>query len=158
ACKATYRLSSERSLWIDRLLQQMDEFGIMESTYDISAMSTDELRATVFRPWKFAKDMCLGRFDRLHITKILAPANSYVMANKLLPGGRWLVSLEGDAVTNVRRLRVYDMSVRGNEIHAVGDIVVHVHWSTCHMEVRPQTEFGAQSGALIFLHQWRLDS
>ncbi|KIO28344.1 hypothetical protein M407DRAFT_22403 [Tulasnella calospora MUT 4182] len=136
----------------------MDEFGIMESTYDIPAMSTDELRETVFRPSRFAKDVRIGRFNRLRITKISAPANLYVMAAKLLPGGRWLVSLEGDALSGVRRLRVYDMSLKCNEIHAVGDIVVNVSWATCYMEVRPQTPVGAQSGALIFLHQWISDT
>ncbi|KAG8898690.1 hypothetical protein FRC01_010808 [Tulasnella sp. 417] len=105
----------------------MDDSGIVESTYDISTMDTDELRATVFRPSRFAKDIRLGRFDRLHITKILAPADSFVVATKLLPGGRWLVSLEGDASSYVHSLRVYDMYVRGDEIRAVGDIVVQVH-------------------------------
>ncbi|KAG9048093.1 hypothetical protein FS837_000799 [Tulasnella sp. UAMH 9824] len=135
----------------------MDEFGIMESTHDIPAMSTDELRATVFRPWRFARDMRLGRFDRLHLTRILAPPDVYVMAAKLLPGGRWLVSLEHDTVSDARRLRIYDMSLRGDEIHAVGDLEVHVHRATSYMEVQPKTEFGAQSGALIFLNQWILD-
>ncbi|KAG8898098.1 hypothetical protein FRC01_011026, partial [Tulasnella sp. 417] len=134
------------------LLQQMDDFGIVESTYDISAMDTDELRATVFRPSRFAKDIRLGRFDRLHTTKILAPADSFVAATELLPGGRWLVSLEGDASSDVHSLRVYDMYVQGDEIRAVGDIVVHS--ATFYMDVQPQTESGAQSGALIFLHQW----
>ncbi|KAG8893359.1 hypothetical protein FRC00_010651, partial [Tulasnella sp. 408] len=136
----------------------MDDFGIMESTYDIPAMSIGELQATVSRPWRFARDMRLGRFDRLHLTRIPAPPYVYVMAAKLLPGGRWLVSLEFDAVSDVRRLRVYDMSLRGDEIHAVGDLEVHVHRAASYMEVQPKTEFGGQSGALIFLNQWILDN
>ncbi|KAG8905118.1 hypothetical protein FRC01_008471 [Tulasnella sp. 417] len=155
ACKTTYLLTFERSLWIDRLLQQMAEFGIMESTYDVSAMTADELRATVFRPWRFAKDLRLGNFDRLHITKIVAPADVRIVANKLLPGGRWLVSLETSPIPDVYRLRVYDMHIRGNEIHSVAEnIVVYAQWASCYMDVRPQTEFGAQPGALIFLNTW----
>ncbi|KAG8900474.1 hypothetical protein FRC01_010127, partial [Tulasnella sp. 417] len=129
----------------------MEEFGIMESTYDVSAMTTDEFRATVFRPWMFAKDMRLGRFDRLHITKILAPPDPVVLASNLLPGERWLVSLETSPIPDEHRLRVYDMHVRGNEIRTVTDIVVYARWASRHMDVRPQTEFGAQPGALIFL-------
>ena len=96
-CKSAYSLNSNRSLWTKYLECLCREHHIFLPSWNISTATLAELRSLSSRPTRFERAIREGRLSQRSPIHLHAMADHEIKRHysdaKLIPGGRWLVTV-----------------------------------------------------------------
>jgi hypothetical protein len=103
-CKSSYSLNNNRFLWTKYLERLCHEHHIFRPSWNISTATLPELRSLSSRPTRFERFVRQGRISkqspiRLHPIADDESKRHYSDA-KIIPGGRWLVTVGEGWVIN----------------------------------------------------------